>query len=142
VVNCGLGGDTVSAMNNKLPYFIKMCPNTEYVLMCVGANDRTATADQIIEGLETATSIVRNANKTPVLFTINPASAGYNNAAFPIVNSWIRQSGFHYVDMDKVFYNPDGTINQGLFLQDGIHPTVEGHLRIFRRIQTDCPFLF
>ena len=77
----------------------------------------------------------------PILFTIPHANYEMTDSMLRI-NDWIRSSGYHYVDMYKVFANSDGTCKTELFMDDKIHPTITGHLYIYHRIQFDCPFLF
>ena len=140
--DCGLGGDFIATMNDRLPYYIKMIPNVEYVIGCVGRNDSSLTYEQFIVQLTEFMDICMSNHITPILTTIEPDMDGYNNTVVPDVNTWIRSSGQKYIDIDKVFHNANGTINTSLYLADGVHPTVDGHLRIYRRIQMDCPFLF
>ena len=141
VLNFGLGGDTISAMNSKIANserFIKKC---DYALLCIGTNDRGLNYDMYINRLKDSISKLENMGITPILFTIPHANYSMTEDMI-LINDWIRTSGYHYVDMYKVFANADGSCKEELFMSDKIHPTVEGHFYILNRIKFDCPFLF
>jgi lysophospholipase L1-like esterase len=138
----GLGGDTVSGVSQNIQTCKDFIANAEYVLLCVGRNDGNLTAQDFETAILSVIGNLEDMNIVPILFTIEPDANGYASQAFPTINEWIRNSGYHYVDMDKVFHNPDGTINTTLYIGDNQHPNADGHLRIFNRVKFDCPFLF
>ena len=138
----GLGGDTVGGMYDNIVSCKEMVRNIQYCLLCIGVNDSGESLSTYIVKLNQSIGLLKSLGIIPILFTIQPSNTGYLTPVFEEINSWIKSSEYTYVDMDKVFYNVDGTINTHLYLQDGIHPNVEGHKRIFDRIKMDCPFLF
>ena len=147
VFNFGLGGDTTSAMISKIENELRFCKSVSYGLMCIGVND-APNSNSIISNLQNAVNLLINSNIIPILFTIAPKNL-LIESEFRTVNSWIRTSGYYYVDMEQVFLNVDATgevtssnIKNDLYLGDNVHPSVQGHLDIFHRIQMDCPFMF
>lgn len=141
VLNFGLGGDSISAMSNKISNSERFIKNCDYALLCIGTNDRGLSYETYIKRLQECITKIENMGITPVLFTIPHAYYEMTNDML-LINGWIRSSGYYYVDMYDVFANSDGSCKEELFLSDKIHPSVEGHRYIFNRIKMDCPFLF
>ena len=141
VLNFGLGGDTVSGMNEKIANSKRFIKNCDYALLCIGTNDLGLSSKKYIKELKKSIKLIEKMDITPILFTIPHA---YHNMTDDMIaiNDWIRNSGYHYVDMYEVFANDDGSCKKELFMDDKIHPTIEGHAYILKRIKTDCPFLF
>lgn len=140
VVNFGRGGFSIYNVQRAMETADKLFHNADYFIFCIGANDTTQTSDYIIEKLMLLIQMTEELGITPILMTISPPKSG-QLASFVAVNAWIRNSGYKYVDMEKVFLNVDGTINNEVYLDD-LHPNVAGHLAIYNRIQLDCPWLF
>ena len=141
VLNFGLGGDSISAMSNKISNSEKFIRNCDYALLCIGTNDRGMSDTAFINKLTDCIDKLEALGIEPILFTIPHANYEMTENMLRI-NDWIRSSGYHYIDMYKVFANSDGTCKTELFMSDKIHPTITGHLYIYNRIQFDCPFLF
>ena len=140
VANLGHGGSTVFNMFYEMDSLINIVSCADYIMICIGANDSTQTSSYIIRYLKEFVQKATNIGATPILFTIAPFKYGFVTA-FTETNQWIRNSGYRFVDMEKVFLNQDGTINKTMYL-DNIHPTVDGHKKILNRIMIDCPYLF
>ncbi len=141
VLNFGIGGDSIDAMKGKIANSERFIKNCDYAFLCIGTNDRGIDCDTYISKLQECIDKIEGMGITPILFTIPHANYSMTKDMLSI-NDWIRSSGYHYVDMYKVFANSDGSCKETLFMNDKIHPTVEGHLYIFNRIKMDCPFLF
>lgn len=141
ILNFGLGGDSISAMSNKISNSEKFIRNCDYALLCIGTNDRGMSETAFISKLTECIDKLKAMGIKPILFTIPHANYEMTDSMLRI-NDWIRSSGYHYVDMYKVFANSDGTCKTELFMADKIHPTTTGHSYIYHRIQFDCPFLF
>ena len=141
VLNFGLGGDTVSGMNEKIANSKRFIKNCDYALLCIGTNDLGLSSKKYINELKKSIKLIEKMDITPILFTIPHAHHNMTDDMIAI-NDWIRNSGYHYVDMYEVFANDDESCKKELFMDDKIHPTIEGHAYILKRIKTDCPFLF
>ena len=141
VLNFGLGGDTVSGMNEKIANSKRFIKNCDYALLCIGTNDLGLSSKKYIKELKKSIKLIEKMDITPILFTIPHAHHNMTDDMIAI-NDWIRNSEYHYVDMYEVFANDDGSCKKELFMDDKIHPTIEGHAYILKRIKTDCPFLF
>lgn len=141
VLNFGLGGDNVTGMYNKIVNSERFVKNCDYALLCIGTNDRSSSADAFLDTLKKAIKALEDMGITPILFTV-PHGDYEMKDSMKEVNEWIKESGYDYVDMYKVFANSDGSCKQSMFMADKIHPTAEGQKAIFNQIKKDCPFLF
>jgi hypothetical protein len=149
VINFGLGGDSVYGLSVKMPFYTKLCPNVEYALLCIGSigNDSSFTPEQQIQYLQVCiNTCIKNGIK-PVLFTISPKTDNVGTVVEP-VNSWVRQSGYPYIDMQQVALSVNPTeetptledVKTNLFI-DTAHFNVAGNLCLYNRVLMDCPFL-
>ena len=132
----GQGGASVNSIKPHIDKEMKWLKDAKYVLFCIGTNDvdsqATCTGLQHID--DTA---IKNGIKT-IWLTVPPRYGVGDN--HPVVNAYIR-SHFHYVDIRDVFYNNDGVLDKNMFLSDNIHPSLEGHKRIYNLIKARCTFL-
>lgn len=131
----GQGGASVNHIKPHIDKEMKWLKDARYVLFCIGTNDidsqATCTGLQYID--DTAT---KNGIKT-IWLTVPPKYGTGDN--HPVVNDYIR-SHFHYVEIKDVFYN-DGILDKNMFLSDNVHPSIEGHKRIYNLIKARCSFL-
>ena len=131
----GQGGASVNSIKPHIDKEMKWLKDAKYVLFCIGTNDidsqATCTGLQYID--DTAT---KNGIKT-IWLTVPPKYGTGDN--HPVVNDYIR-SHFHYVEIKDVFYN-DGILDKNMFLSDNVHPSIEGHKRIYNLIKARCSFL-
>lgn len=152
VFNFGLGGDTWNGVYNKMGNEMGIVSNIQYGLVCCGANDSNLSLADTKSRITNIVALLQKNNIIPIIFTIAPIDPSKNgnwyNQMFVDANAWIRQN-FLYVDMEQVFLDVDATgtwdasnVKTSLYLSDLVHPNVDGHAAIFRRIQMDCPFLF
>ena len=88
---------------------------------------------------------------TPILCTEHPLwSLGGLLPNISAMNTWIRESGYLYCDMEQVFLDVDvvtgnptnENIKGDLYLPDHMHATIEGHQLMFNRFKMDCPYVF
>lgn len=132
----GQGGASVNSIKSHIDKEMKWLKDARYVLFCIGTNDidsqATCTGLQYVD--DTAT---KNGIKT-IWLTVPPKYGTGDN--HPVVNDYIR-SHFHYVEIKDVFYNNDGVLDKNMFLSDNIHPSIEGHKRIYNLIKARCSFL-
>lgn len=132
----GQGGASVSLIKPHIDKEMKWLKDARYVLFCIGTNDvdsqATCTGLQYIDDAAT-----KNGIKT-IWLTVPPKYGTGDN--HPVVNDYIR-SHFHYVEIKDVFYNNDGVLDKDMFLSDNIHPSIEGHKRIYNLIKARCSFL-
>lgn len=132
----GQGGASVSSIKPHIDKEMKWLKDAKYVLFCIGTNDvdsqATCTGLQYIDDAAT-----KNGIRT-IWLTVPPKYGTGDN--HPVINDYIR-SHFCYVEIKDVFYNNDGVLDKNMFLSDNIHPSIEGHKRIYNLIKARCSFL-
>lgn len=132
----GQGGASVSSIKPHIDKEMKWLKDARYVLFCIGTNDidsqTTCTGLQYIDDAAT-----KNGIRT-IWLTVPPKYGTGDN--HPVINDYIR-SHFRYVEIKDVFYNNDGVLDKNMFLSDNIHPSIEGHKRIYNLIRARCSFL-
>lgn len=132
----GQGGASVSSIKPHIDKEMKWLKDAKYVLFCIGTNDvdsqATCTGLQYIDDAAT-----KNRIRT-IWLTVPPKYGTGDN--HPVINDYIR-SHFCYVEIKDVFYNNDGVLDKNMFLSDNIHPSIEGHKRIYNLIKARCSFL-
>lgn len=132
----GQGGASVSSIKPHIDKEMKWLKDARYVLFCIGTNDidsqTTCTGLQYIDDAAT-----KNGIRT-IWLTVPPKYGTGDN--HPVINDYIR-SHFCYVEIKDVFYNNDGVLDKNMFLSDNIHPSIEGHKRIYNLIKARCSFL-
>ena len=131
-----------------LIYFTQLikvfCP--QYVIIALGTNNRTYST--YLSVMQLTLNMLDTLGITPVLVTVTPVKVGTDTdarAAFrQSANSWVRNSGRMYVDINKaVTTDADGAVwNPDYVRADGIHPTVAGHQAIFEAFKREVPELF
>ena len=88
-------------------------------------------------------NLCKRSDTIPVLVTTCPQvnqSADYITK-MQAINSWIKGSGYNYIDANRAVTIDGLTWKEGYVLADGIHPSALGHQAIFDRIKIDCPSL-
>ena len=132
----GQGGASVNSIKLHIDKEMKWLKDAKYVLFCIGTNDvdsqATCTGLQYIDDAAT-----KNGIRT-IWLTVQPKYGTGDN--HPVINDYIR-SHFCYVEIKDVFYNNDGVLDKNMFLSDNIHPSIEGHKRIYNLIKARCSFL-
>nr|DAY72590.1 MAG TPA: hypothetical protein [Caudoviricetes sp.] len=132
----GQGGASVSSIKPHIDKEMKWLKDAKYVLFCIGTNDvdsqATCTGLQYIDDAAT-----KNGIRT-IWLTVPPKYGTGDNHT--VINDYIR-SHFCYVEIKDVFYNNDGVLDKNMFLSDNVHPSIEGHKRIYNLIRARCSFL-
>ncbi len=132
----GQGGASVSSIKPHIDKEMKWLKDAKYVLFCIGTNDidnhATCTGLQYIDDAATKNDI------RTIWLTVPPKYGTGDNHS--VINDYIR-SHFRYVEIKDVFYNNDGVLDKNMFLSDNIHPSIEGHKRIYNLIRARCSFL-
>lgn len=141
VVNMGFGGDIFNQLESRMKREVQYVIKTQYAMLIIGENDNAISTQNAINSFTSMCGVCEQNSIIPIIFTLEPDATGYRNPNAEQINEWIRSSGYHYVDMDKVFWDENGNIRTDLYV-DGVHPTILGHRLIFNRIKMDCPFLF
>ena len=79
----------------------------------------------------------------PILTTITPFNNDARKSVRDAVNSWVRNSGYLYVDICKAVTNEEqDSWKSGYVMTDNIHPTVQGHKAIYDAFIEELPELF
>lgn len=132
----GQGGASVNSIKPHIDKEMKWLKDARYVLFCIGTNDvdsqATCTGLQYIDDAAT-----KNGIRT-IWLTVPPKYGTGDNHT--VINDYIR-SHFCYVEIKDVFYNNDGVLDKNMFLSDNVHPSIEGHKRIYNLIRARCSFL-
>jgi lysophospholipase L1-like esterase len=108
------------------------------IVLHIGGNDvhNGRTAAQVVADFKTFVGRVRaELSAVPIAFTsITPSPGRWSEAdvrreANRLVKAYVAaQPNLHFIDLWDAFLKPDGTPNDGLFVEDRIHPNHEGYL--------------
>lgn len=137
VAIAGRGGETVATINQRDDIYLF---NPKYHLVDLGSNDTDLTT--FTTGIQTYIAKILASGALPILMTITPR--GDKQSFINSANSWIRSSGYNYIDSAKaVTTGNDGiTQNATFFTVDSVHTNVAGNRKIFDQILIDAPYLF
>ena len=119
------------------------------IVFASGMNDGTDGADNPNTNWKNARdeflSVCEGEGIEPVFATVptvtgaNPPTTLVNNEK---KNTWIRSSGYRYIDFAKaVGANSSGVWYSGMLGSDGVHPTEQGAKALFTQAITDLPEL-
>lgn len=137
----GFGGETseqaLAALVEEVEY-----GKPEAIIWALGLNDGTDTADDPnanwLSGVEEFINICTNKGIEPILCTL-PTVPSVNNEQ---KNSYVRSSGYRYIDFAKAVGATDAGIwYDDMLSTDYVHPTAKGALALFERAITDIPEL-
>lgn len=138
----GQGGASSGDGITWLKSYLMDVVQPQYAIVAFGMNERNfdtwkSNTLQIID-------ILNNNNVTPILVTITPSDAEVANDVHMLMNDFIRESGYMYIDAAKACsLDCDGlTFDESLFMADKIHPTVYAHRLIFEQAKKDIPDIF
>lgn len=152
ILNGHSGAKTQNEGKLSLDTLIKIC-RPKYILWCLGMNDLEddgTTADnndgtinsKWIQGRDHLLEVCASNEITPVFTTI-PSAYTHNNEA---KNSWIRESGYLYVDFAKAVgahwtEDKGGVWRYGLRENEttGLHPSTLGAKVLWQQIMIDFP---
>lgn len=109
----------------------------KYLVWCLGMNDNSVLWKYCATELE---CMCRERGITLIYQTIpQPVSTTTNASEKPIINNYITQSGYRYIDAySAVCKDDNGTWYDGM-LDDGIHPTVLGAQALAGQVLVDFP---
>lgn len=110
---------------------------------CLGMNDtsdtESAPAANWVTNRDLFLQYCQDNNVTPIFGTI-PTVPTINNEQ---KNSWIRSSGYRYIDFAKaVGADSSGNWYNGMLSNDGIHPTMQGARALYSQVLADLPEIF
>ena len=142
--NFGWGGDYAQRLLTRIQGESRFTRAIGYALIVIGANDTSYQLSQVEEYMEEMGVYLLGIGITPIFATHPPIPAKNEagNQFLADLSTWVKESGYKYVDMRQVFLDANGNVRTSLYLADNTHPTVEGHQLIFNRIKMDCPYLF
>ena len=127
--------------------FIKYAPKVidkfkpKYLIIALGVNN------SLFETYKSAMEYVINYSLSrgviPILTTITPFNNDARKSVRDAVNSWVRNSGYLYVDICKAVTNEEqDSWKSGYVMTDNTHPTAIGHQAIFDTFCNEIPEIF
>ena len=153
-INFGQGGLTAPQLVAMLHNCLPLAKYIQYAVIMIGGNDTSLSSQTLIGYVQEICRIITSYNIQPILCTQIPMpSLGGMLSVLTDMNSWVRNSGYLYCDMEQVFLDVDlettsyeditnSNIKTNLYLADNTHPTIEGNKLMFDRMVMDCPYLF
>lgn len=143
VVLLGRGGESSSSLLNRFYQQVDWFEDAKYCLLAIGTNDSNF---EIYKGnMKIMIAYLKSKNIIPILVTVTYRGDKRVNSAFIAQsNSWVRNLGEKYIDMSlAVTVIGDETLwRTGFQKTDKVHPSITGHLFMYRRVEYDAPFLF
>lgn len=135
------GGAGSTSAKNWLTGYLNQIVRPKYAIVYIGTND--TAYNTWLTNIQDIISALTAINAIPILVTIAP-NAGDSNAFMAQMNTWIKQSGYAYIDANAVLsLNNDGvTANPALYFSDLTHPNSLGQDALFKRAMLDVPELF
>ncbi|MEL6712381.1 MAG: arylesterase [Planctomycetota bacterium] len=132
LVNAGVSGDTSTGGLRRLPGVLAQEPDV--VVIALGANDglRAQALDNLEANLRAMIEAVQGAGRAPVLLGMQ-APPNYGQFAIDFQALYPRlaeEYGIAFVPEFLAGVGGDPDMN----LADGIHPTVEGHVRLAENV--------
>jgi lysophospholipase L1-like esterase len=123
-------------------YLLNAC-HPEYMILAFGMNDSDYEVWRA--NMEEMIGILESNQIIPILVTVTPTgNTAYWNDVHMEMNTYIRNSGYLYIDAaEALSKGHDGTTFwDDVFMDDQVHPTIEGHELIFEQTQKDVPEIF
>lgn len=114
--------------------------NPKFLLWLLGMNDggdadANTPSESWLTHIQKVIALCEERKITPILATI-PTCLINNEAK----NSWVRNSGYRYIDFAKaVGANGDGTWYEGMLYSDRVHPTDKGARALAMQVLLDFP---
>ena len=142
----GKGGEAVDSIVNQFaPYDIAAFKPT-YLIVALGSNNHSF--DEYLGSLNQMLDMLKARHVEPILTTITPirpSTTTTNEDVLQAINSWVRGSGYRYVDIFNAVaevVNGQSVWKSGMVLPDGVHPTVAGHQAIYEAFVRELPEIF
>lgn len=140
----GRGGATAQQAYNRFLSEVRLCA-PRFVILNFGVNDSFAgNTAQYEEYINNMITVCKEIGAEPILVTTPYVpEANTNVPAFcNVVNPWIRESGYRYIDI--AYALSTGTETQAdtdKYMADGIHPNLAGGRAILNYIKAFLPDL-
>ena len=135
----GTSADIKSALNN----LSQIC-QPKYVILAIGTNDSSVSSwnANIASILNTFKNSFNGA--TPILATVTLREDNKNLAFATQVNEWIRNSGYKYVDINKLTTVGGDMQTQDLrkFQSDKVHLSPDANHEVYNAFLSSVPELF
>lgn len=131
----GRGGATINSIIKRLTDECSIL-KPKYVMVMIGTN-----AGNTKEKLQNIISKIEDINAIPIINCIPCTSTSIQSE----VNNEILALNTYHVRMDiatALDYDLNNGPDTSLFLSDGVHINDEGYERMYKRVLSDCPFLF
>lgn len=127
--------------------FIKYAPKVidkfkpKYLIIALGVNN--SSFETYKSAMEYVINYSVSRDVMPILTTITPFNNDARKSVRNAVNSWVRNSGYLYVDICKAVTNEEqDSWKSGYVMSDNIHPTAIGHQAIFDTFCNEIPEIF
>jgi hypothetical protein len=134
----GRGGENSSGLPTRFPKEHNWFSGSKYGLLAIGVNDLyfTTWKANMLANIDS----LKKLGIVPIIATITPRADRLSFIAQ--VNTWIRTvyNGPYIEVADAI--SSGSTFFPGMSMSDGIHPTIAGHVEIFKQIQIEAPYLF
>ena len=141
----GVSGGETKDITAMLQYLPELC-QPRYVILAIGTNQNGFTRwnnemeKDILATIKTAWPDAEIILGT-ITYRTNANSTSYNTGHVPLVNEWIRNSGYKYVDINAVTCE-DGQHKSGMFQSDGVHLTPAANIEVYNEFKSVVPELF
>ncbi len=139
----GISGGATSDIKKSLKYLPQIC-QPKYVILGIGTNQNNFSSWKT--DMENILSTIKNDlnGATPILATVTLREDNKNLAFVTQANEWIRNSGYKYVDVNKLTTVGGDTKTQDLskFQSDKVHLTPGANQEVYNSFLSTVPELF
>lgn len=134
------GGETSTDVIRKLPLLVSLLESPQYVLYAIGTND---SSFETWKKNYLAFKAVFEAKGAEVIPTTLFPRAGREVFCAKVTEDVVKGEG-RYLDFAKALTLNGNRItrDERWFLPDKLHPSPEGHMKMFRQAKIDLPDLF
>lgn len=140
LINLGKGGESAERIIHRIKQQMDYYQGAKYCILNIGVND--TNMDTYKSRMTEYIAYAKQLGMIPVLCTIPVRYDKGNQWAVNVINPWVKEQGEPYIDVYAALTDGNGNVPANLMLADNIHPTLEGHRRIFNRFRLDAPYLF
>lgn len=143
--DCFINGRGGAASADMLGWFNTYLPEVcqpEYTIVSCGGND--GNYENWLARYQAIIAKIEEMGSKPILTTVAAIGVGACKDIFGLMNEWIRNSGYDYIDVNLVTSLVYGMteLNPDYFFPDNVHPNTIGHEIIFKRALLDVPYIF